>query len=152
MARVSNIKIAASVFGACFTDVFFGCLLKFSSFQRTSSSRFIRSPPLEQLWFRCIPFARTPNRSTKDYVLVYAQSTLAEQSTPAYIAIIDSDMPVTNIIWVGEDWYLESVGLHFSRRFQSESFEISIHTLQEYGFYVILYTFVSRYSLLYTLP
>ncbi|CAK9114849.1 unnamed protein product [Durusdinium trenchii] len=38
-----------------------------------------------------------------DYVLVYAQSTWAEQTTPAYIKIADADMPVTNVVWVGED-------------------------------------------------
>jgi len=42
-------------------------------------------------------------QSSQDYVLVYAKSTWAEQSTPAYIRIVDSDMPVTNVIWVGED-------------------------------------------------
>lgn len=89
-------------FARCFTDVFVWCLLKFWCFR-------VWSPPLDwQLWFPYLyPLARAPFiRSTKDYVLVYAQSTLAEQSTPAYIAIIDSDMPVTNIIWVGEDWLL----------------------------------------------
>ena len=38
----------------------------------------------------------------QDYVLVYAESTLAEQTTPAYVDIVDSDMPVTDVVWVGE--------------------------------------------------
>ena len=43
----------------------------------------------------------------QDYVLVYAKSSWAEQSTPSYIRIVDSDMPVTDVIWVGEDSYLK---------------------------------------------
>ncbi|CAE7217945.1 unnamed protein product, partial [Symbiodinium microadriaticum] len=38
-----------------------------------------------------------------NYLLVYARSTLAEQTTPAYVGIIDSDMPVKDVFWVGED-------------------------------------------------
>ncbi|CAE7214188.1 unnamed protein product [Symbiodinium sp. CCMP2592] len=38
-----------------------------------------------------------------NYILVYARSSLAEQTTPAYVGIIDSDMPVNDVFWVGED-------------------------------------------------
>jgi len=100
---LATIKIAVSVFWQHVEWMFlFGAssnsgLPESGVFHWTGSSGFLICIPSPELLFF---------RSTKDYVLVYAQSTLAEQSTPAYIAIIDSDMPVTNIIWVGEDWLL----------------------------------------------
>lgn len=36
-------------------------------------------------------------------MLVYAKSSWAEQTTPAYVKISDADMPVTNLVWVGEE-------------------------------------------------
>ena len=99
---LANVNIAVSVFCNMLNGCF--CLVspQILVFQSLESS--IGLAVMVSL--SVSPRQNSLSRSTKDYVLVYAQSTLAEQSTPAYIAIIDSDMPVTNIIWVGEDWLL----------------------------------------------
>ena len=54
-------------------------------------------------WFGMYSVLQPTAARSEDYVLVYAQSTWAEQTTPAYIKIADADMPVTNVVWVGED-------------------------------------------------
>ena len=54
--------------------------------------------------------APSPRNSWKlqNYILVYARSSLAEQTTPAYVGIIDSDMPVNDVFWVGEAGHVAS--------------------------------------------
>ena len=47
-----------------------------------------------------------------DYMLVYLKSSWAEQSTPAYVRISDADMPVTNLVWVGEETVRREVRRH----------------------------------------